>query len=122
MAFLLERYGRKCFYCNDRFTKNNRPTVDHVIPRSFARFNGIPVELYNHWSNNVPACRACNFIKDSFCPPIEFVYHWLTELANNEHARRNVRELAELHARRTGFSIPPRPGHRVAPEDLLAFA
>ena len=51
-ADLVRRQGGKCYYCQQRFTKQRKPELEHIVPLS----KGGP----NSDDNVVAACRACN--------------------------------------------------------------
>ena len=52
---LLEKHGHQCFYCRTKFTNDNPPTRDHVVPIAKGG---------SHTKDNiVPACKRCNSSK-----------------------------------------------------------
>lgn len=57
VQLLLERDGNRCYYCELEFDNENRPTIDHVRPRSKGGTN--------HPANLVLACSPCNNDKGS---------------------------------------------------------
>jgi 5-methylcytosine-specific restriction endonuclease McrA len=65
-----------CFYCDDRFSNENRAVVDHVIPWSFLLDDPL-------W-DMVLACASCNGAKSDWLPSTEYVERLIT---------RNAREL-----------------------------
>lgn len=49
---ILKKFGNKCAYCGNDFTKKTPPTQDHVVPISKGG---------NHTKDNVvPSCKPCN--------------------------------------------------------------
>ena len=52
--YLLEKWGRKCAYCN---AENTRLEIDHITPKSKGGSNRV--------SNLTISCRACNVLKAS---------------------------------------------------------
>ena len=65
-ALILARDGYRCQYCLEELggSKERRPTIDHVKPRSrFAR----PAEA-NTWDNLVASCASCNHRKRDRLP------------------------------------------------------
>ncbi len=51
----LRSSAKRCFYCSARFTKENRPTIDHVIPLNRGGAHSR--------ENVVVACKKCNCSK-----------------------------------------------------------
>ena len=54
---LKDEQGYRCAYCKNKFNKNNRATIDHVVPISKGGSN--------HLGNLVAACAGCNRKKGS---------------------------------------------------------
>jgi len=64
---LCDLQGWRCFYCNERIS--SRPDVDHFIPWSRYRDNGL--------DNLVTAHGRCNNSKRDFLASAEHVEHWV---------------------------------------------
>lgn len=62
---LKENFGRKCFYCNATAPLVTRFHVDHVLPLSVTKMNGL--------TNLVLACRSCNSSKSDHLPVLDHV-------------------------------------------------
>jgi 5-methylcytosine-specific restriction endonuclease McrA len=62
---LMEKFGPKCFYCNATAPQVTRFHVDHVLPLSVTKMNGL--------ANLVLACPPCNSSKSDHLPVLEHV-------------------------------------------------
>ncbi len=56
-AQLLHSYKYKCAYCDCDFTRDNKPTLEHIVPVKF----GGETSIYNC----IPSCDECNNSKSS---------------------------------------------------------
>jgi hypothetical protein len=62
---LIEHFGRKCFYCNATAPDVTVYHIDHVLPLSVTKMNGL--------ANLVLACPQCNSSKSDHLPVLEHV-------------------------------------------------
>jgi hypothetical protein len=62
---LKKKFGPKCFYCNATAPKVTTFHIDHVLPLSVTKLNGL--------ANLVLACPPCNSSKSDHLPVIEHV-------------------------------------------------
>lgn len=77
-----------CFYCGATITAA-RAHVDHVIPWSVSRDNGL--------DNLVAACAACNLDKKALLPGLTHLALWAPRLRSGSADDRNLAILAKQH-------------------------
>lgn len=81
-ARLIEMFGPNCVYCH----RNLATQIDHVIPYSYIKFNGI--------ENLRPACQWCNLMaSDKVFEDFEAKYDWLRE----ERSRGKWKKKYRMH-------------------------
>ena len=85
---LMERFGPKCFYCNATAPEVTRFHVDHVLPVSVTKMNGL--------ANLVLACPPCNSSKSDHLPVLEHVERALGLPVQAEGLRRSEEALNEI--------------------------
>lgn len=68
---LVPLQGGRCFYCSTSITAA-RSHVDHVMPWSISRDNGL--------DNLVAACAACNLDKSALLPGLTHLARWVARL------------------------------------------
>lgn len=64
---LMNRHGRICWYCGDKFTSFNEIEIDHIVPKERGGTN--------HINNLAIACLKCNRAKLDY--NLEEFLHWL---------------------------------------------
>lgn len=78
-AFLVDAYGERCVYCH----RNISTQIDHVIPYSYSRYNGI--------ENLRPCCSWCNLLaSDSVFENFEAKYVYVRQRIKAKGNRGNM--------------------------------
>jgi hypothetical protein len=85
---LIQRFGPKCFYCNATTPEVTRFHVDHVLPLSVTKMNGL--------ANLVLACPPCNSSKSDHLPILEHVERALGMLTPDEAPSRDEATLDDI--------------------------
>ena len=83
-----ERFGPKCFYCNATAPQVTRFHIDHVLPLSVTKLNGL--------ANLVLACSSCNSSKSDHPPVPDHVARALGLSTSPETPTRDEAVLDEI--------------------------
>lgn len=81
---LIQEYGNKCSICGKKFTENNIPQIDCIIPRS----KGGTQELYNLQLT----CKSCNAMKSNRFIPSEVFESYIQKLIQKSKKYQIVKE------------------------------
>ena len=103
---LMERFDPKCFYCYAKAPQVARFHVDHVLPLSLTKMNGL--------ANLVLACQPCNSSKGVTSQPWDTSSgHWACRL-KSAHRTATKRRSTRLATKSTGTpSMTALEGRRV---------
>jgi HNH endonuclease len=85
---LTAKFGPKCFYCNAAAPQVTRFHVDHVLPLSVTKMNGL--------ANLVLACPPCNSSKSDHLPVLDHVERALGLSVQTEGLQRSEKTLNEI--------------------------